>query len=37
MLNVIGENYLYLAAGAMVAFMIALAVVSLTDRDPAEG
>ncbi len=36
MFNVIGENYLILAGGAMIAFMAVLAFVSVTDRDPTE-
>jgi len=34
MLDLIGSNFLYLVAGAMLAFMAVLALVSITDRDP---
>jgi hypothetical protein len=34
MLEVIGSNFLYIAVGAMLAFMAVLAFVSITDRDP---
>ena len=37
MLDVIGENYLILVAGAMIVFAAVLAYVSITDRDPAKG
>lgn len=33
MLDIIGSNYLYVAVGAFVVFMAALAFVSLTDRE----
>ena len=34
MLNLIGDDFfLYLAGGAMIAFMAVLAFVSITDRD----
>jgi hypothetical protein len=35
MFQVIGENFLVVVMGAMLAFAAVLAYVSITDRDPA--